>query len=274
MTNNDQKTIKQTATEQTIIPLEYINKNWYHFSVDDVFDSLIEITRNEMPVFSHSFFKILKEMHDQYGTNVDLELFWCRNIDGILYTLKDIRDIRNEIAKSGSWLRFAPHAHSYQIAPFEQNANDLKRLFDSIYIEIDRFAGNNTYAHWVRLHFYSEMYELAEYFKNKGVVALFSTHREVGSHRMPEHIAKSLNQTGFAKYQNMNFIRTQFRVEDLTNGRASNEKITELLQNALNKYGHITFYTHEYELARSEAREVLRCIFKELHDLNLVPLLQ
>ena len=37
---------------------------FYHFSVDDVFESLIEITDKGIEVFEHPFFSFLKELHD------------------------------------------------------------------------------------------------------------------------------------------------------------------------------------------------------------------
>ena len=175
--------MKQPLPSVNLLGPNFQNKPYYHFSVDDVFDSLIEITRNEAPLFSHPFFALMKEFHDECGAQVDLELFWEREIDGVLYTLSDVRDLTEEIHASGSWLRFGPHAHSYMLAPFEQTPDEQMAVFDKIYEQISRFAGKELYAQWVRLHYYSESYELADYFSKYGVTALFSTDREVGSHR-------------------------------------------------------------------------------------------
>ena len=193
-----------------LVPPEFLNKAWYHFSVDDVFDSLIDVTKRDIPLFSHPFFTLLKEINDQYDILVDLELFWSKEIDGVVYTLKDVRDLNSEIREVGSWLRFAPHAYSYKVPPFEQTSDEREEVFDCIYNEIDRFAGPDLYGKWVRLHYYSEMYEMADYFQQKKVSALFTTDRSVGSHRMPNEVANHLLQFGFAQFEGMNFIRTQF----------------------------------------------------------------
>lgn len=257
-----------------LIPTEFINKPWYHFSVDDVFESLIDITNRNVPLFSHPFFQLLKEVHDQYGIQADLELFWSKEIDGTIYTLEDVRDLSRELVEAGSWLFFGPHAQSYKIPPFEQTTEEQKEVFNRIYTEIDRFAGKYTYAKWIRLHYYSEMYELADYFKSKGVVALFSTDREAGSHRMSQEVSNQLIQSGFASFEGMNFIRTQFRVEEMTNKRITDEEMVKLFMESIENYGYIIFYSHEYEFARSEVREVFRRMFKNLHQLGCVSIKQ
>lgn len=263
--------LKNISSEQIgkFVSSEYHNKPWYHFSVDDVFDSLIEVTIKNIPLFKHPFFSFMKEMHDLYGSQIDLELFYEKEIDGVVYTLSDVRDLSKEIMESGNWIRFAPHAQNYMIAPFEQTLEEQELIFDKIYFEIDRFAGNLFYAKWVRLHYYSESYELATYFKSKGVTALFSTDREVGSHRMSELVAKSLLELGFASYEEANFIRTQYRVEVFTNRRQSEEDLRLLFLDSLEKYGYIIFYSHEYEFARSEVRSMTRKAFKVLHEIGV-----
>ncbi len=269
-------TVKNLTTDPiaALLPSQFVTTPWYHFSVDDVFDSLIEITLKDITLFEHPFFALMKEMHDIYNVQVDLELFWGKEIDGVFYTLREMKDVRKEIAEHGSWLRFGPHAYNYMVAPFEQTPAEQIEVFDNIYNEIDRFAGRQFYATWVRLHYYSESYELASYFKARGVTALFSTDREAGSHRMPSEIAQSLLQTGFATYENAHFIRTQFRVEVLTNHRDREEDLRGMFEDALLRFGYIIFYSHEYEFARSEVRNMFRTIFKVLDRLGVVSIQQ
>jgi hypothetical protein len=252
-----------------LVSSDFYNIPWYHFSIDDVFDSLIEVTIKNIPLFEHPFFSLMKEIHDSYGSQIDFELFYEKEIDGVIYTLSDVRDLSKEITESGSWMRFGPHAQNYMIAPFEQAPEEQELIFDKIYCEIDRFAGNLFYAKWVRLHYYSESYELATYFKSKGVTALFSTDREAGSHRMSELVAKSLLEVGFASYEEASFIRTQYRVEVFTNRRQSEEDLRLLFLESLEKYGYIIFYSHEYEFARSEVRSMTRKTFKVLNELGI-----
>ena len=239
------------------VPAEFHNVPWYHFSVDDVFDSLIEVTQKDMPLFEHPFFALMREMHEFADTQVDLELFFEKEIDGKRCTLADVRDLSGELEEAGDWLRFGPHAKSYLVAPFEQTPEEQRAVFDDIYREIDRFAGKQLRAEWIRLHYYSESYELADYFKGQGVTMLYSTDRPVGSHRMPPPLAEVLLREGFVEYKDMNFIRTQYRVEVFTNNRVTDAELREMFLHSLKKFGYITFYSHEYEFARSEVRNML-----------------
>ena len=88
-----------------LVASDFHNLPWYHFSIDDVFDSLIEVTVKNIPLFKHPFFSLMKEVHDKYGTQVDLELFWEREIDGTLYTLADVRDLKEEPVAISASLR-------------------------------------------------------------------------------------------------------------------------------------------------------------------------
>lgn len=248
---------------------EMTQKNWFHFSIDDVFESLIEVTDNDVPLFEQKMFKILKEMHDIYGGQVDLELFLEKEIDGRVRSLAEVRSIQNELIEAGSWLKFAPHAKNYQVAPYQQSVDELQQVFSAIYSEIDRFAGANTYTPWVRLHYYSEAYELKKYFHAKGVVALFTTDNLAGSHRNPNEIGQQLVQTGTAEFAGMQYIRTHYRLENFTNSRLSDVDLEKMFADAISRYGHVIYYSHEYEFNRSEVRSMYRRACSVLDKMGL-----
>ena len=242
---------------------------WFHFSIDDVFDSLIEVTDKNIPLFEHPYFYLLKEMHERYNITVGLHLFFEKEINGKSRNLCEIRDLRKEISGAGGWIYFGPHALDFKTAPYNQSREEQMAVFNRTYDEIDRFAGKNSYAKWIRLHFYSESYELADYFKNKGVTALFSTDRLVGSHRMPQAIKDSLNNIGYASHEGIDFIRTQFRVEFFADDNLSKQAIESLFKESFAKYGYIILYTHEYEFARKEVCEALKVSFELLDKLSI-----
>ncbi len=242
---------------------------WYHFSIDDIFECLIEVTDRNIPLFEHPVFAFLKQLHDTYGVHIGLHVFWQRDVDGRMRNLSEVRNLRKEIEEVGAWLHFGPHALDFPTMPFSQGKDGLIETFDNIYNEIDRIAGKESYCKWVRLHFYSEMFELADYFKGRGVEALFATDRPVGSHRMPENIKQELLENGSTTYEGMNFIRTQFRVEFFTADRLDRIAIEKNFREALEKYGYIVFYTHEYEILRSEVRQSLRLSLEALSNLSI-----
>ncbi|HMA78755.1 MAG TPA: hypothetical protein VKP88_06540, partial [Candidatus Paceibacterota bacterium] len=220
---------------------------FYHFSIDDVFESLLRVSDQNIPLFDETMFAVLKEAHVDFGCKVDLELFYEKEIDGVRRTLTEVRPIRDEILAAGNWLRFAPHAQSYQVAPYEQTPTELEMVFRKIYDEIDRFAGNDMYATWARLHYYSEMYELAELFHQKRVTALFTTDNPKGSHRMDEAVGEQLVTTGEAHANDLHFIRTHYRLENFANARLDERALHALFVDSLQTYGYVIFYTHEYE---------------------------
>ena len=244
-------------------------QRWYHFSVDDVFQSLIEVTDKNIPLFDHPHFSLLKEMHDLYGMHVGLNLFFQKEIDGKIRSLKEVRDLQEELRDSGGWIFFGPHALDFNNAPHQQTKDQQIATFDSIYKEIDRFAGDKRYAKWIRLHFYSESYELVDYFKLKGVEALFSTDRPVYSHRMPDDIKKDLRIIGSATYKEANFIRTQFRVEFFVDENLEKKDLETLFEKTASQFGYIIIYTHEYEFNRPEICEMTRTAFAALDKLSI-----
>lgn len=245
-----------------------IPKNSYHFSVDDVFDSLIEVSDERILLFDQPFFKFLRNIHQKFDANIGLHLFYQKKINNNLRTLQDVPDLKGQL-KNEKWLFFAPHALEYETPPYIQSIDEQTSAFEKIYREIDRFAGKDTYTKYVRLQYYSESFELEKYFKTKGVEALFTTDREVGSHRMPKEIADKLNERGYAEYKGMNFIRTQFRVEFFAEEGITNRELLIRMENALTKFGFVVFYTHEVDMLKEKDRELANLMFQACRKLHL-----
>jgi len=242
----------------------------FHFSVDDVFDSLIEVTDKKIPLFEHPVFSFLQDMHKRFGIPVDLYLFFQKEIDGKFRTLSEVRDVRKELAAAGGWIYFGPHALDYHTMPYDQTAKEQCALFDRIYREIDRFAGAGQYADLVRLHFYSELYERADYFAKRGVLGLLSTDREVGSYRMPTEIGAELYRMGSATYERMHFIRTQFRLEFFVRDHFDAVAIEHAFRRSLSQYGYVVLYTHEIEFADPRIRSMLLTSLEVLHRISSI----
>ncbi len=244
-------------------------KPFYHFSVDDVFGSLIEITDKNMQIFEHPFFAFLQELHTAYGVNIDLYLFYESDAGGTKRGLSEVTSrIRSELAHA-PWLRFGPHALNYGTAPYAQTPAEQEQAFDAIYREIDRFASGNARSHWVRLHYFSESYELASYFKTCGVQMLFTTDKPVLSHRMPSGVKEALQKNGMAEYNGMRFMRTHFRAENFANDGITRDGIRNEFSVKLRDYGFITILTHEYEIPRAEVRDSIRGALSLLGELGV-----
>lgn len=249
-------------------------KPFYHFSIDDTFDTLIETVDKKIPLKKHPYFKYLYGLHQKYGITFSLYLFYQRKIDGRLRTLNEIRNIKKQITdkKGNAWLKFGPHSFDFDTAPHSQTPDEQKKSFNKIYKEIDRFAGKKARAKFVRLHYYSESYELAEYFKRKGVAVLFSTDRKVGSYRLGKRNGKKLNDTGIAQYNNIAFWRTHHRIEFFREAGLKKEDIKRRFGATLKKYGFLIFYTHEYDLVKRGSQKILNQSLEILQEMKVPPL--
>lgn len=241
-----------------------IQKNTYHFSVDDVFDSLIDASDQKPPLFRNPFFQFLKNLHGRFGTNVDLYLFYQGKINNRMRTLKDVPSSLKDILAENGWLRFGPHALDCETAPYSQPPREQMDAFNAIYSEIDRFSGSRSKL--VRLHYFSESYELATYFKKKGVSALLSTDRDAISHRMPERIKRKLKATGIANYKGISFVRSSFRSEDFADENLTPDQIGSKIRANLNTFGFVTLFSHGYEIPRLEVRQATVSALRYLKD--------
>jgi hypothetical protein len=247
---------------------------FFHFSIDDVFRCLIKVTDNHIPLFSHPFFRFLKEIHEGFDVNIGLHLFFEEQLEGKIRNLSEVVDLTEQLAQSGSWLFFGPHALSPDISPYMQSPKDQKTTFANIYREIDRFAGPERHAQSIRLHHYSESYELSSFFHKYGVLTLFSTDRDTTSHRMPESVKEKIRSTSYATYRNQQFVRTHFRVEFLTDDGCDTKTLHETFNDILIRYGFLVFYTHEYELERPEVRKMTRMCMETLKNLSIPSIIQ
>ena len=93
-------------------------KPFFHFSIDDVIDSLIEVSNSSNPLFSNSFFNFLDTLHSKYNVNIDLYCFYQKNILNNSITLNELSDRHKEIFVKNNWLRFGPHALDTETAPY------------------------------------------------------------------------------------------------------------------------------------------------------------
>lgn len=241
-----------------------IDRHFYHFSVDDVFESLIEVSDRKIELFQHPFFRFLKEIHDKFNTHVDLYLFFQAEIKGEVRTLKEVPNLR-KVLKNNPWIRFGPHALDYATGPYTQKPEEQQRVFESIYGEILRFAGSQNMSRIVRLHFFSESYELAKYFRERGVTALFTTDKERIASRLPEENKKELVLRGLTKFGGLELIRSQIRIENFVENLNQPRKIKELGMALLEKYGFVIIFTHEREISNLDTRNVTLLLIESLY---------
>jgi len=241
-----------------------IPEKTYHLSIDDVFDSLIDVSDRGISLFENQFFRFCKSLHDEFGTNIDLYLFYQKKVSNNIRTLKEVSSSLKDALMKNKWLRFGPHALDPETPPYSQTPDEQVKAFNEIYKEIDRFSGN--LSNFVRLHYFSESYELASYFREKGVLALLSTDKDAVSWRIPDETKQELSTKGHVAYEGIEFIISNFRLENFANEKATASNIASKIETNLNTYNFVTLFTHEYEVPRPEVRQATSAALKYLKD--------
>jgi hypothetical protein len=138
------------------------SKPRYRFSIDDNSFFLRDIAQKKYAsLFDCFYLKILRDLHEKYGTKFSVNLFYTAADDSQFptkdsFTLAQFPDrYKGEWKDNAHWLKLAFHAHDnmpprpYQDAPPEKLLADL----DLVAEEIHRFAGEETYAPPTVVHF-------------------------------------------------------------------------------------------------------------------------
>lgn len=115
------------------------NKQYVHFSFDDVYQCIQDITEHEgvyASVFENEFFAWMKQMHDTYGAVFSLYTFNYFS-DKPEYDISDIpAQYAAELADNAHWLKFGFHASDdkkkYLIDETEQIKQDYNKFLEAV----------------------------------------------------------------------------------------------------------------------------------------------
>ena len=127
------------------------------FSIDDVFECLIDATENHSSLFEQPLFNFLSLMHRTYGVHVDLYLFNRAPLDGRMRTLCDVAERFRDEFQEATWLRLGL-VPEFKRSAAQAGAGRADRNIEETYSQIERFAGPQT--GFLRLHFFSRRMRL------------------------------------------------------------------------------------------------------------------
>ena len=241
----------------------------YHFSIDDVFDSIIEASDANIALFKHPFFNFLQSLHTDYGVYIDLYLFYQKITQGRLRNLTEISPYLKTDFISAPWLRLGPHALDYDTAPYLQSFAEQEKTFNVIYKEIRRFAGSSNMSRWLRLHYFSEAYELSTYWQSQGVDTLLLTDKPAVAYRLPNQEKEKLESSGFVQYQGLNLRRSHERIENLPDEAISPHSLHIRLANHLEKQGYLTLFSHEINMSDAKVNNITHECLSYVSQLGL-----
>ena len=137
-----------------------------HISIDDVTYAFQRCSRNSFQsIHEDKFFRYLHTLHRILGLKITLYVY-AQNDE---LKLADIPEkYKHELELVSGWLKFGFHAVSD-----EQKEKNVLSNFEGVFIEtskqIERFAGTNSVAHILRLHYWFYPMQYLEVLKNHGV---------------------------------------------------------------------------------------------------------
>ena len=245
-----------------------MNERKFHFSIDDVLPSLIEVADNNLSLKDHPLYRDLWMLFEQYGVKTGLYVFNSTWLGGKKRFLSEIHNLQNEL--EDGWLFFGPHAVNYETAPYDQNINENIDGFKAIYTELDRIAGPYL-CQSVRLHYHSECFELVDFFNEWGVKELLTTDKPIGLHRFADHLKAEMLQKGTVPCNGLNLRRSHIRIENLANDSFGHDDFVSLAEQILSMHEKLVVYSHEYEHKRQDVVNYLHQTMTWIHeDLSLL----
>lgn len=231
-----------------------------HFSVDDVITSFENLTKNEAKyksAFDEPFFKYIKSLHDEFGIKVSLYCFYKKES----FSLADCTDkFAGDFSSSHDWLKFGFHAlssnYKFDGGGYEMFVKQIERIAGSKKcitqtVRLDYFEGNRDSV------FYAS-------YKNtgNGIKQLLCADSDTRcSYFLDENQKQELNRTEKIYFDDLTFIKTDFRFDDV-------ENFKNLFEENKNE-DEVVVFTHEW-LLQVPVRKNLVKYFEQARKSNAV----
>ncbi len=244
----------------------------FHFSVDDVFTSLIELSERRLAPDKQPFLAFCRDLVD-IGAIVDLYLFrQARQPDGKVWKLDAVSDEAAATLSHLEGIRFGPHAEDYATPPHIQSLDDQTGTMQGLFAEIARLSTPRQRARWLRLHYFSECFELASLWHGHGVDALLTTDKPALSHRMGAAAIAALQDRGHVDFGGMTMIRSHLRIETFAEEAADPPRFLDRIDAFLDAHGFVSLFTHENEIADPRVRALATASVRHLTRRGVQPI--
>ena len=188
-------------------------------------------------------------------------------IKGKLRHLSEVRSLKNE--NSEGWLKFGAHALNFDTPPYSRTLDQNIADFQNIFQELVRISDDNISTS-IRLHYYSECYEMKPLFESYAIKELFTTDKPTVAYRLSEIDKACLARNGTHLVNGLWFTSTHLRVEDFAKHNSNKLELYEKFSNIMKTTDKLILYSHECEHARGLVRQKLFESIEILtQDLNL-----
>jgi hypothetical protein len=227
----------------------------FHFSVDDVIRAPLMVSDWDLPVEGAPMLAFLARLHADWGVRSDLYCFLeMVEADGRRRSLAGLTPAACARLGAAEAFAWGPHAQDYATAPHAQDVEAARATFTALGAALDRIGGAR--APWVRLHYFSELFELAPLWAAQGIAALMTTDRPARAWRLDEGARAALAARGRARAEGMEFVTSHIRLEFCAPDRPAH--LCARIDAAVEAHGFCTLFTHEVELDRPEMRALLQ----------------
>jgi hypothetical protein len=230
----------------------------FHLSVDDVFGAVMQLSDWGLPVAGQPMLAFLDRLHRETGAVTDLYLFAAAVLaDGRRRRLDELTEAAAATLGAAPAFRWGPHARDYATAPHAQPAEEARADFAALLAGIGRIAPPARRSDWVRLHYFSELYELADLWSAHGITALMTTDRPAVAWRLPAAARAELAASGQTRHAGCGFVASHLRVEFFAAEAADPARFCARMDAALDRHGFVSVFTHEAELDDPRIRRLL-----------------
>jgi len=243
----------------------------FHFSIDDVLGSLLQLSDWNLKISQQPMLAFLAELHAETGVKSDLYLF-LQTIaaDGRTRHLKELSGAACEMLRSARHLRYGPHARDYQTAPHAETVYEVTQGMTHLFENIERFSTPDQRSDWVRLHYFSELHELASFWTRHNVQALMTTDKPAVAYRFGQQEIEELTSTGKTEFNGLGFVRSNLRLEFFLEDAADPERFCARMDDHLARQGFVTIFTHEDDLNDERVRKLVAAAARHAQELGII----
>ena len=228
-----------------------------HISIDDATMILQDIALNEYDsIFDNPILYKLKILHDEYSITATMYVY------GQLeeFSIWDMpTNYRKEFLNNSEWLKIGYHSSTESNPQDDYSELRFEEDFDRINSAICRFAGVDSVAHVLRLHYWYATKDMIAYMKQKGIIGLLCNDSEQANYDLSSGQVEKLykSRDGKLTVDGLTYYVTDIRLENTDN-------ITTTL-NDKSKDRIIVIFTHAwcFEENYNKLLEAVRLLSEE-----------
>lgn len=188
-----------------------------NFSIDDATSIFQDITLGQYDsIFDNPILEKVKDLHDEYNITVTLYVF--EQLDE--FNIWDMPvDYKQEFRKNEDWLKIGFHSPTEENPLGVYTVKEYEYEYARTESAIWKFAGGDSVARVLRLHYWSATDEMVTYLKTQGVTGFLCRDSEEKSYNLTDEQTLKLydSRDGLYKVNELTYYVTDIRLENTEN---------------------------------------------------------